>query len=244
MLSLRVLDALTSTVVRLLCRVDSTQIDRVPERGPLIMITNHVSMLEIPVLRSRLRPRPVSGLAKAEAWDNRLIGWMLDQWGAIPVRRGESDMGALRRCIETLKQDRILAIAPEGTRSGDGRLRRGRPGVVTIALKSGAPLLPVAFYGGEKLKENLTRLRRTPFHVVVGNPFYIDAGGQRIVRDVRQRITDEVMYRLAALLPHEYRGVYADLDAATSTFLRDRPPREALDQETSGGSRGDTQRIV
>ncbi|UCF09859.1 MAG: 1-acyl-sn-glycerol-3-phosphate acyltransferase [Candidatus Bipolaricaulota bacterium] len=219
----RLLDLTTCAVVRLLCRVDAEQIDRVPMRGPLILITNHVNMLEIPVLQSRLRPRPITGVAKAEAWNNRVVGWLLDQWGAIPVRRGESDMGALRRSLDALRQGHILAIAPEGTRSRHGRLQQGRPGVVTIALRSGAPILPLAFHGGEKLRENLKRLRRTPFHIAVGEPFRIDPGSQRVDREIRRRITNEIMYRLAALLPPAYRGVYADLENATESFLRPAP---------------------
>jgi 1-acyl-sn-glycerol-3-phosphate acyltransferase len=191
------------------------------------MITNHINMLEIPVMQTRLRPRPMTGVAKAEAWNNRLMGWILDQWGAIPIRRGESDMGALRSTLEALREGKILAIAPEGTRSGHGRLQRGHPGVVTIALKSGAPILPLAFHGGEKLKENLKRLRRTAFHVAVGDPFVIDPGDERVARDIRRRITNEIMYRLAALLPPEYRGVYADLENATEVFLKPLAAQEA-----------------
>jgi 1-acyl-sn-glycerol-3-phosphate acyltransferase len=222
-ISRRLLDVTTSAVVRLLCRVDAAQIGNVPLHGPLILVTNHINMLEVPVLQSRLRPRPMSGVAKAESWNNRLLGWVLNQWGAIPVRRGESDVGALRRSLEALRNGQILAIAPEGTRSRHGRLQRGHPGVVTIALKSGAPILPLAFYGGEKLKENLKRLRRTPFHVAVGEPFTIDPGEERVARDVRRRITQEIMYRIAALLPPEYRGVYADLENATELFLKPAP---------------------
>lgn len=226
-ISRRLLDATASAVVRLLCRVDADRIASVPQHGPLILVTNHINMLEIPVLQSRLRPRPMTGVAKAEAWNNRLVGWILDQWDAIPVRRGESDVGALRQSLGALKAGKILAIAPEGTRSGHGRLQRGHPGVVTIALKSGAPILPVAFHGGERLKENLRRFRRTAFHVAVGDPFIIDPGEQRVARDVRRRITDEIMYRLAALLPPDYRGVYADLENATETFLRPLMAQEA-----------------
>ncbi len=196
-------------LVGLLCRVDGAEIDKVPAGGPLILVTNHVSFLEIPVLHSRLLPRRVIGLAKAESWQNPLLARLFDLWGAIPVRRGEPDLKALRRCLDVLRDGAILVIAPEGTRSRHGSLQRAHSGVVAIALRSGAPILPLAFYGGEKLARNARRLRRTPFHITVGVPFTLDPGEGRLTHERRQALADEIMYRLAALLPAEYRGVYA-----------------------------------
>jgi 1-acyl-sn-glycerol-3-phosphate acyltransferase len=202
-------NAAESALVSALCRVDDAQMKRVPASGPLILVTNHVNFLEVPVLHSRLRPRRVLGLAKAEAWKNPVLGWLFDLWGAIPVRRGETDLAALRRCFEVLKEGAILVIAPEGTRSRHGRLQHGHSGVVTLALRSGAPILPLAFYGGESLGRNLRRLRRTPFHIVVGEPFSLQAEDGRLTQERRQELADEIMYKLAALLPAEYRGEYA-----------------------------------
>jgi 1-acyl-sn-glycerol-3-phosphate acyltransferase len=145
---------------------------------------------------------------------------LFDMWEAIPLRRGEADHAAIRRALHALREGGILALAPEGTRSGDGRLQRGHPGVVMLALLSGAPLLPVVYYGGEHFRGNLSRLRRTDFHIVVGRPFHLEAGGARVTRDLRQRMVDEVMYQLAALLPPGYRGTYADLSCAAETYLR------------------------
>ena len=99
-------------------------------------------------------------------------------------------------------------------------MQRARPGAVIMGLRSGAPFLPIAHYGGEKLTDNLRRLRRTDFHIAVGRPFYLDAGKTKVTRVVRQQMVDEIMYRIAALLPPEYRGYYSDLDAATTEYLR------------------------
>ncbi len=204
------LNGAESALVRLLCRVDDAELAKIPLCGPLILVSNHVNFLEIPVLHSRLRPRQVVGLAKAESWDNPVLGWLFNRWGAIPVRRGEADIAALRTCLEVLERGGILVVGPEGTRSHDGRLRRGHPGVVTIAVKSGAPVLPMAFYGGEKFGHHVRRLRRTPFHVAVGRPFRVEPKATRLTRDVRQDVVDEIMHELASLLPPAYRGVYAE----------------------------------
>jgi 1-acyl-sn-glycerol-3-phosphate acyltransferase len=207
-------------VVRVLCRVDDAQLARVPARGPLILVSNHVNFLEIPVLYTHLQPRPLTGFAKAETWQNPFLGALGNLWDAIPLQRGEADVGALRQALAALDAGKIVGVAPEGTRSGDGCLQRGRSGVVLLALRSGAPLLPMVYYGGEKLRQNLRGLRRTDFHIAVGRLFYLDPRGVRVTRQVRQQMVDEIMYQLAALLPAAYRGYYSELDAATHTYLR------------------------
>jgi 1-acyl-sn-glycerol-3-phosphate acyltransferase len=214
-------------LLRLLCRVDDAQLARVPDRGPLIIVANHVNFLEVPLLYTHLQPRPVMGFAKVEAWDNPIIGALFDMGGAIPLYRGEADVAAFRQALKALGAGRILAVAPEGTRSGHGRLQRGRSGAVLLALHSSVPLLPMVYYGGELFWRNLARLRRTDFHIVVGQPFYLDAGGVRVTRQVRQQMADEIMYQMAALLPPDYRGVYSDLAAATETYLRFPPGVES-----------------
>ena len=206
-------------LTNLLFRIDDEQLARVPERGPLIIVANHVHILEIPLLYARLQPRPITGLALADRWNNRLLRWLLEVMGSIPLRRGEADVGAVRKALERLKAGGIVVIDPEGTRSGTGCLQKAHPGVVLLALHSGAPLLPLVHYGSEGYRENVRRLRRSDFHIVVGKPFKLDAHGEKVTRQVRRHMVDEVMYQMAALLPPEYRGVYADLDAATEKYL-------------------------
>ena len=156
--------------------------------------------------------------AKVESWDNKLIGLLFDMWGGIPLKRGTADVGAIRLGLAALEDDTILAVAPEGTRSGDGILREGHPGVVTMALHSGAPLIPMACYRHEDFWDNLTHLRRTDFRIAVGHPFTLQTNDP-VTRKVRRQMTDEIMYQIAALLPPSYRGIYANLSDATETYL-------------------------
>ncbi len=197
-----------------LCRIERGPLDQVPESGPLIVVMNHINSLEVPLLTTHLQPRPVTGVAKIETWDNRLIGWAFDLWEAIPIRRGELDLSAVRRALEVLSSGGILIFAPEGTRSYHGRLLRGQPGVATLALHSGAPILPIVHWGGERFSTNLKRLKRTDFHIRLGKAFVVRNPGSRITREIRQAIADEVMVQLARLLPMEYRGEYANITAA------------------------------
>jgi 1-acyl-sn-glycerol-3-phosphate acyltransferase len=201
------------------CHINEEELRKVPKDGPLIVAANHISSLEVPIVVTRLDDRAMTGFAKAENWDHPFYRFIFEGWGAIPLRRGEADMTAMRAALATLKAGNILAIAPEGTRSGDGRLRRGLPGVVVLALKSGAPILPMVYYGGEQFKQNLRRFRRTPFNIVVGNAFHLNPGKEKTTHDVRQQMVDEIMYQLAAMLPPAYRGVYANLSLATERYL-------------------------
>lgn len=195
-------------LLHVLCRVDAAQMARIPATGPLILVANHVSSLEVPIFYTHLQPRPATALAKAETWEHPFFGPLATLWDAIPLHRGEADAEAFRLALEALAQGRILAVAPEGTRS-HGELQRGLPGVVLLALRSKAPLMPMVSYGHEGFRDNLRKLRRTDFHVVVGQPFELDPGPGRVNGDTRQAIVDEIMVRLALLLPPEYRGVYA-----------------------------------
>jgi 1-acyl-sn-glycerol-3-phosphate acyltransferase len=214
---------LINTTIRgltdVICRVDDAQLARVPQHGPLIVVANHINFLDAPVLFSRVHPRRVTGFVKAETWQNPTLGLLFDVWNTIPLERGEADVGAFREGLAALQDGAILAVAPEGTRSGHGRLQRGRPGVVLLALRSGAPILPLVYYGSERFHDNLRRLRRTDFRIVVGQPFYLDARGVKVTQTVRHAMVNEMMYQIAALLPPDYRGVYADIDTATEHYL-------------------------
>jgi len=118
-------------------------------------------------------------------------------------------------------------MAPEGTRSRAGSLQAGRVGMSWLALRSNAPIVPVAISGQEHLARNLKRLRRTPVRMVFGKPFRFRPQEGMRPSEQRRRMTTEAMYRLAALLPPEYRGVYHNLEEATSDFLAPyEPPGE------------------
>lgn len=206
-------------ITRVICRVDDSQWSKVPLRGPLILATNHVNFLEVPIVYTHLQPRPITGFAKAETWDNRLMGMLFNLWNAIPIQRGEADLNALRQGLLALESGKMLAVAPEGTRSGDGKLGQGHPGIVLMALKSGSPILPLVCYGGERFWDNFKLLKRTDFHLTVGRPFYLVPPGGPFTRDLRQMMVDEIMYQLAALLPTDYRGFYDNLALASERYL-------------------------
>jgi 1-acyl-sn-glycerol-3-phosphate acyltransferase len=202
-----------------MCRVDKSELHKVPRNGPLIAYSNHTGSVEVPILFTELLPRPVTGIAKIETWDGWFLRFVFNQWNVIPIHRGEADMAAMRKSLDALEKGFILGIAPEGTRNKTGAMIKAQPGIVTLALHSKAPLLPMGNWGGESFLRNLKSLKRTDFAIRIGEPFRVNPRGERMTGELRQKIADEMMYKVAALLPERYRGVYSDLENATERYL-------------------------
>jgi len=203
----------------LICRIDDAELSRVPRQGPVIVYTNHINLVEIPIIYTHLQPRKVHGMLLADRWKIPLLGWALNVAGGIPLHRGEADIDAIHAGLKTLAQGQLLIISPEGTRSHDGKLQQAHPGVVLLALHSAAALVPVGYYGAECYTENLKKLKRTDFHMRVGKPFRLNAHGEKVGHQVRQKMLEELMYQLAGLLPAQYRGVYTDLSCASTQYI-------------------------
>ncbi len=209
---------IVKVATEILCRIDAPDLHKIPARGPLIAISNHTGQLEVAVYFGQLQPRLITGWAKMEAWDNAFLNWLFNLWGLIPVRRGDGDTSALRKAIKALEDGLVFGIAPEGTRNITGKLKRAHPGAVMLAVHSGAPILPIAHWGGENFLKNLPRFKRTDFHIRVGEPFRLKLDGVKMTREIRQQIADEMMVRLAELLPQEYRGAYEKAPENMGTF--------------------------
>ena len=205
---------------RILCRIDAPDMNKVPMKGPVIGYANHSAMIEVPVFFALLLPRRITGWAKIELWDNWFFRWIFDLWNILPIKRGEADTTALRKAVEALNEGYLFGLAPEGTRNVTGQLKRAHPGAVMLALHSGAPLLPIAHWGGEDFTRNIKRLKRTDFHVRVGDPICLKLEGARVTKEMRQQIADEMMYRLAELLPPEYRGEYEKVTEAKYIYTQ------------------------
>jgi 1-acyl-sn-glycerol-3-phosphate acyltransferase len=207
----------------ILCRIHDESLAMVPRKGPLIIAINHINILEVPLIYVALQPRSIGGFSAAKRWKVWWTRWLLNVAGAIPLHRGKADLNAMRKGLDWLKKGNILIIAPEGTRSYDGRLQRGHPGIVLLAMRTNTPILPLVFFGHERFEENLKHLKRTDFYLAVGKAFYLYIKGEKVTHEIRQQMTDEIMYKLAALLPPENRGIYSDLDHATAYYLSEQP---------------------
>ncbi|MPN54728.1 hypothetical protein SDC9_202405 [bioreactor metagenome] len=136
------------------------------------------------------------------------MAYLMNLWASIPVDRQNMGRATMDACFKVLDEQHILAIAPEGTRSHDGKLQEGKGGIAFIAHKKDVPMICVAVTGFTEFKKNIKRLRRTVITVKVGEVFEIVQKGGRIDADTRQALADEIMLRLAALMPESLRGHY------------------------------------
>ncbi len=200
---------LVRIILGVVCKVDAVDLRRMPKQGPAILVTNHINFLEVPLIYTHLMPRRLTALVKAESWNNPLFAFLGNLWMGIPITRGVVDRKAITAAKEALADGRIFVIAPEGTRSGDGKLKRGSPGIVLFAADSGVPIFPAAHHGGESFWSRFKSFKRTRFQIKVGKPIVVRTGEESIGRETRRAITDEIMYRIAELLPDRLKGHYS-----------------------------------
>lgn len=192
----------------LLMRIEVEGEEHVPPEGPLIVAINHMSLMDPPLIGAFF-PRDLEMMAKVELFRRPVIGWVVRHYGAFPVHRGEADLRALKHAMRALRAGHAILMAPEGTRSKTHQLQRGKEGVALVAVRTGAPVLPVALYGQENWWRDLLRLRRPRVHIRIGEPIPVERN-RKADRRALQAITTKVMRGLARLLPPAYRGAYAE----------------------------------
>jgi 1-acyl-sn-glycerol-3-phosphate acyltransferase len=184
--------------------------EHIPKKGPAIVAVNHINLIDPPLMATCL-PRRALFLAKQELLGPGFWGYLRRQYGGIPVRRDQADLAAVHKVVQALGQGHLVVIFPEGTRSTDARLARGQAGVALVAMRSGAPIIPVAISGSEVVKLPGIFLHalvlRPKVRIVFGEPFYLPKGRAR-AEQIR-RYTDIMMEHIAVLLPEQYRGEYA-----------------------------------
>ena len=215
----RFITFIITLLLKIFCKVEGAQLESVPRQGPLILVVNHVNFLEVPLIYTLLLPRKVCGIIKKETWDSWFVGMLAREWGAISINRETPGISTFKETGKALKEKKILCIAPEGTRSGTGVLAKGHPGVVFLALKNRVPILIVAHYGIENFWYNIKRLKRTRVTFVVGKPFML-ASEMKITKNVYQEMTDQIMARMAFMLPERYRGAYTDIKIISDKYIR------------------------
>jgi len=204
----RIARAIVQVLLNLITRREYVGLENIPTEPPYIMVTNHLSVFDSPVLLV-VCPHTIRAFAAAKHKRNPLYAPLLTLMGSVWVRRGEVDRRALEGALDVLKHGEVLGMAPEGTRArGTYALQKGKTGPAYIATRADVRIVPVGLTGSEKIKHNLPRLRRTDVRIVVGKPFRLPESG-RVERQKLHEYTDLIMRSIAELLPEEYRGVYA-----------------------------------
>ena len=166
----RITRRLLAPVVERYFRISYVGAHHIPATGGMVLACNHLSNLD-PVLLAAVCPRQINYLAKAELFRIPLLGWLIRQYGAIPLRRTASDPEAIRLAECVLEQHHVLALFPEGSRSRDGRLKPFRFGAARLALKYDVPLIPAAILGTDHAMPSGKKLpRRVPVGIAFGAP--------------------------------------------------------------------------
>jgi 1-acyl-sn-glycerol-3-phosphate acyltransferase len=210
------------TLMHCFTRVDVGPLEDLPADGPLIIASNHLSNADPPLIASWLTPalgRAVHWMAKAEALEWPVAGAFLKANGCFGIRRDAPDSEAFRLAKRVLDEGRVLGTFPEGTRSRTGVLAQAKDGVTLLAIRSGAPILPVAVWGTERMWPPGRKVPRVggTVHLRVGEPFTLERRSVDGKREDLEHVTTRLMERIAALLPPRYRGVYAiPADAAVA----------------------------
>jgi 1-acyl-sn-glycerol-3-phosphate acyltransferase len=208
----QILQFIVRLIFNLIARFEMVGAENLPTGGGYVIAGNHIGRLDA-ALPYYILDRPDIIIMVAEKYEKYAIfRWLTRITNGMFVDRYNADIRVIRECLRRLQQGQILTITPEGTRSKSGNLNQAKPGGIYLAWKAGVPILPVAVTGTEDaiVKKRLKHFKRLSIKLVVGPAFTLPAfeGKDRDV--LIQQYTDEVMCRIAALLPEERRGAYTD----------------------------------
>ncbi len=194
---------------RILSKPKVEGIENVPKEGPYLITSNHLAFTDPPLLLA-FWPIPVEALGAANMMRRHIFGWIMRSYGAYAVQRDSFDRSVVRIALTILQNGRPLFIAPEGSRSPTG-MKPAQPGAAYLAVKASVPIVPVGMIGTEQMIAALRRGYRAPITMRIGKPYQLPDipphGKER--HKILENHTNEIMGRIAALLPSEYHGVYA-----------------------------------
>ena len=191
----------------ILTRATVTGMENFPKKGPALVVINHLGDADAVLLGASL-PFTIEAMGKIELNDHWLVGPVFRGYGIIWVHRGRPDRKAIRAALDGLAEGRLVTIAPEGRQSLVGGLEEGNEGAAFLALKSGAPIVPIAMTGteNENIFGHIRHFKRAEVTLSVGKPFYLTEQADR--QAMLQAGTRQIMESLATLLPESYRGNY------------------------------------
>ncbi|MBI5952425.1 MAG: 1-acyl-sn-glycerol-3-phosphate acyltransferase [Chloroflexi bacterium] len=207
----RFLRWLIRAVLKLITKIDVVGYENLPGKDGFVIAVNHLGILDAPMAYYALDDWNLF-IPVAEKWElNPFLKWLGKHLNFIFVDRFNPDLKAMREMIKRMSEGQTLVIAPEGTRARDEKMAQGKPGVAYLASKMGWDIVPVSISGSEDrlLWGNLKRLRRTPIRLMAGKPFKLPPLPKEDRERILQEYTDEIMCRIAVMLPERNRGFYA-----------------------------------
>ena len=199
-------------ILQLIAHVELSGFENIPAAQGYVIAANHIGRLDA-ALAYYIFDRPDIIVMVAEKYQKyAFTRWLTHVVNGIFIDRYNADVGALRQTLRRLQSGGILTMTPEGTRSKSGNLIEAKPGGIYLAWKAGVPILPAALTGTEDavVKDRLKHFKRLDIKAIAGRPFMLPPVKGKDRDAAMQEYTDEVMCRIAALLPEERRGVYAE----------------------------------
>jgi len=203
-----VLRSVVRIIFGLISRVEVRGVENLPQTGGVLLCTNHLSILDPPLVFVFSGRKDASALVASKHKKNPFLRWIVNLVGGIWLERGEADLHALRAAQTFLQNGGALGIAPEGTRSKVHGLIEAKTGAAYLADKAGVPVVPVAIVGSDLAVPMLKQLRRPSMQMIIGKPFNLPPVARATRNADLQHNTDEIMCQIAALLPEDYRGIY------------------------------------
>lgn len=197
-------------LLKQLTQTEFIGVENIPPEGGVLIACNHMSRLDIPVLFITPNRPEITALVTTKYLKYPLLRWFIVTAEGIWLDRDTADFSAFRKAVEALKQGKALGIAPEGTRSQTAKLIEGKPGTALLALRTGVPIVPVAIVGTEDGMSKLLRLKRPRITAEYGKPIIPPKLDRSNREGQLQNLTDEVMCRIAAMMPQKYHGFYAE----------------------------------
>ncbi len=204
------LRAIFEIVCRLLSQREFLGSENLPAAGGCLLVINHMSLVDAPLIFTLVKHPHMAAFVATKYRRSLFFRWLLNRVGVIWVRRGESDRAALKTALKALREGVMLGVAPEGRRSTNGSLHPAKAGIAFLATNARVPIVPAVVINTDRAFAELRRLRRPRLTLKIGPPFTLPplTQGQRSTQ--LRAHTEEIMLRLAALLPPRHRGVYGD----------------------------------
>lgn len=216
---------LAGRIYPLIAQVKVSGTENIPTHGRCILVFNHLSNFDGHLIFCHLPRRDVCGLVASEYSTRFVHSFLVEAAGGLWLRRGAADRATLRHATALLRRGWLVGIAPEGRRSPTRSLVDAKRGAAALARRTDAPILPVAVTGTSEITASLCRLRRPVVTLTFGRPFRLDWPlNERPRKKQLQRATDELMSRVATLLPSAYQGVYTPRSGTPYPESSDRSP--------------------
>jgi 1-acyl-sn-glycerol-3-phosphate acyltransferase len=209
----KILRSIVRFAMNVIADVEIVGMEKLPQ-GNVILASNHLGRLDTAVVLYVLDREDIIMVIAEKYKNHPLFGAIGRAVNGIWLNRFEADFAALREILARMRKGGVFVIAPEGTRSKTRAMQQGKPGVAFLASKSGYPVVPIALTGteDESVIANLKKFRRTKIKAVAGEAFYIEIPGGKGREEAMRQATDEIMCRIAVMLPESYRGAYKEHD--------------------------------